>query len=282
MIPAQQLLDTMNGQNIQLPIFPLSIRTLIEKLSCDEISIKELSETLEYYPTIVIRLIALANSAWSKPTDEIVSLDSACVRLGLNLVRSVSLALAVARPFDHIRCSSFDAKKFWHSSFLTAEAAFLLAKHHPLVEPDKAKMAGLLHNIGLIWLVDVFTDEMNDCLTYVRRYPDVNLNETLVEQLGLGYDQAGTILATHLNLPDCLVAAIGGHRHCSVANNSLPLAEIVYQARGMVSSVLKHDSSLLKEEDESKIGIDPKDINATFNQLLKINPKVKALSSTLF
>ena len=69
------------------------------------------------------KLISLANSVWSAPTDEVSSLENACARLGFGVVRSTSIAIAVAAPFNPSTCPAFDLEYYWCSVLLTADVA---------------------------------------------------------------------------------------------------------------------------------------------------------------
>ncbi|MCP4996368.1 MAG: HDOD domain-containing protein, partial [Gammaproteobacteria bacterium] len=137
----------------RLPVLPAGIPYLLTVLTDEEIAINELARILERFPTIVARLIALANSAWSSPASDVTSLEMACARLGFNIIRSVSIALAIAQPFDPNRCQAFDAERYWCSALLTADAATWLSPLSQVAyapEPETARVGGLLHNLGLL------------------------------------------------------------------------------------------------------------------------------------
>jgi len=119
---------------------------------------------------------SMLSAAWSAPVSEITSLEMACARLGVNVVRSVSIALAIASPFDASRCPTFEGQRFWCTALLNADAAFWLA---PLaraaapVEPQTARTGGLLHNLGLLWLADQLPDATNQALSTVAADPEL-------------------------------------------------------------------------------------------------------------
>ena len=137
----------------RLPVFPPAMPYLLRELDNDELSYTAIAALLERFPTIAVRLISLANSAWSSPVSPIASLPDACARLGLNVVRSVSIAVAIAGPFNPNRCKHFSARRFWTSALLTAECASQLA-NNTKVPTQYARTAGLLHNLGLIWMAE--------------------------------------------------------------------------------------------------------------------------------
>ncbi len=142
---------------LQLPSLPAGAPYLLKSLTNENIDFAELASVVEKFPGIAGKLISLVNSAWSAPATEVTSLEDTCSRLGLGVVRSTSIALAVAAPFNSTRCPSFDLEYYWCSVLLAADAASRLAGVSSSIrdfEPATARAAGLLHNLGLLWLAD--------------------------------------------------------------------------------------------------------------------------------
>lgn len=196
----------------RLPVLPAGIPYLLTVLTDEEIALYELAKVLERFPTIVARLIALANSAWSSPASEVTTLDMACARLGYNIIRSVSIALAISQPFDPNRCQAFDAERYWCSALLTADAASWLSplsqvEHVP--EPGTARVGGLLHNLGLLWLADSVPQETALTLDAVATDPTLSLREVQQAHYGFDYTEAGGLLGRSWDMPSVLVAAMG-------------------------------------------------------------------------
>ncbi len=101
---------------LKLPTLPAGTPFLMKSLTDENIDFVELAAVLEKFPSIAGKLISLVNSVWSAPASEISSLEAACSRLGFGVVRSTSIALAIASPFDATRCRWFDAERFWCSA----------------------------------------------------------------------------------------------------------------------------------------------------------------------
>ena len=111
-----------------IPVLPPGAPYLLKALTDESLSFVELAAVIERYPTIAARLISLSNSAWSSPVSEITSVEMACSRLGFDVVRSASIALAVSAPFDTSRCQAFDTRFFWCTSLLAADGVAGLVK----------------------------------------------------------------------------------------------------------------------------------------------------------
>ena len=224
-----------------LSVLPPGIAKLLKVFSDEDISRLELVAALEQYPSIIARLIALANSAWSAPVSPVVTLEIACSRLGFNVVRSVSIALAISTPFDPNRCKSFEADRFLCSSMLTAEAAGFMAKLVGEVEPQIARTAGLLHNLGLLLLVDSLPHETDCALKKVQQDPALSVNMALKEKCGIGYDEAGAMLGEAMELPRSLVEVMACHRSDMRTDEYHSLIGIIGIAREMVSTCYRQE-----------------------------------------
>ena len=192
----------------RLPVVPASVSQLLQVLGDNDVGLGDLARVVERYPTIAMRLIGLANSAWSAPATPVTSLTLACGRLGFKVVRSVSIALAVAEPFNAALCHRFDNRKFWTTSLIRADAASLLADQETREMRESARTAALLSNMGLLWLADYMPRETADALADVDDGRQSSVNAATLARCGFGYDVAGTAVATYWKLPPVLVDAI--------------------------------------------------------------------------
>lgn len=134
----------------RVPVLPRGTARLLGVLADEDIDFQELVAEIELFPPIAARLLSVANSAWSAPVSPVTSLVMACSRLGLNVVRTVAMALAVAEPFNPAVCPLFEPQRYWSSALLTAEAADLVARAATFDDPQTARTAGLLRNSTLL------------------------------------------------------------------------------------------------------------------------------------
>ena len=159
--PAVEPLEMDLSSDDQLPTLGGQMSNLLEVVSDEDVEYRDLVDAIEQCPSIAARLMFLANSAWAAPAVPITSLEGACGHLGLRLVRSVSIGLAVASPFDPTRCPAFDAARFWSSALSVADGCVWLseiARDSQGLERQTLYTAGLLHSLGLLWLAEKHPD----------------------------------------------------------------------------------------------------------------------------
>ncbi len=203
-----------------LPNILPSSANLLSVLSSDEVSLEDVAIAVEANPTIAAKLLAVANSPWARPVATITSLRAACARLGLDIVRSFALAVAMGRAFDTNRCPTFSPRRYWLSAVLTSEMAANMAPQQG-VRPSTARTVGLLHNVGLLALADQLPDAVDEAL----RAPDTHA--ALTALCGTGYMQAGHMLLEHWNLPEALLEGfVAGPLH-DLINDALAQTKLL-------------------------------------------------------
>lgn len=201
-------------RDASVPVLHQGVPKMIRRLSDNEIGLADVAAVVECFPSVTLRLIALANSAWSAPASPVTSLSMACSRLGLNVVRSISIALAVASPFDPHRCPEFDIEEYWASALLTADAAHALGARQAdgdQLDPESLRTAGLLHNIGLVWMASHMPMEMGGVLKFKASDPDASLSALMREHIGLDYATAGAYIGVMWRLPESIVLSMQRH-----------------------------------------------------------------------
>ena len=274
-------------KNANLPVLPLRATHLIRSLSAPDLSIPEIAAIVEMFPSITMRLLALVNSVWSAPASPIHSLAMACSRLGLDIVRSVSIALTVAAPFDPRRCPGFDAERYWMCALLTADAAHALAEVLPPTdetEPDSIRTAGLLHNIGLIWMATQMPQETAGALATKLEQPEASLSSLMRNSIGLDYASAGAFLGETWNLPGMVVQPMAHHGNDSYQGDAWQAVRLVRYARSLVSVLLDGEegdrqTAKLVYVQQSEFG----ELTTTvLDDMRNRLPRVRALAQELF
>ena len=263
--------STLNQlSTLQLPCLPAGAPYLLKSLTSEMIDFVELASVVEKFPGIAGKLISLANSAWSAPVSEVTSLEVSCSRLGLDVVRSTSIALAISAPFNPAKCPSFDLEYYWCSVLLTAEAAYRLvaessSKHE--FEPATARAAGLLHNLGLMWLVDRLPEEVDLALIKVKNDQAESLSQALSQIIGFDQAQAGGYLGKSWALPEPLVRAMTHYPQTDYKGPQCQLVTTVGLATRVVSAVLKDEPCPTQDIRLSSLGITEENLSNVFDQL---------------
>ncbi|MEM7704609.1 MAG: HDOD domain-containing protein [Pseudomonadota bacterium] len=251
---------------------------LVNRLSDPELDARSLPSVIEKAPVIAGRILALANSAWSAPAVPVTSLELACRRLGLNMIRTVGVAMAVSQPFRPVPVSGFNAIRFWASSLLAADAGYLLAEPLAPESRESARTAALLARLGILWLVENRPEDLARAIALMQADGDLALNDALRQCCGFGHVEISQQLAEHWRLPDVLCAAIARQKAAAHVPDEEPVTLVVANATRMCFAVthqrdFEPDGHLLPS-----LKVDAERQLDAFEKLRKEAPAIRSLA----
>jgi len=152
----QQINTAVETDQIKLPTLPevaLKIRTAVEK---GDHSAAEIAELLAQDTALSVRLLQLANSPLYRARTEIDSLQMAITRLGVRIVKELVIMLAIKQAFTTPnKALSEQFKEVWQTSVDVAATCRVLAKAQPELDVEHAVLAGLIHNIGTLPIIEL-------------------------------------------------------------------------------------------------------------------------------
>jgi len=189
--------------DIQFPTcFDVAVR-LRRLLNDPEVSLEKIALAISADPLISSKLLALANSAAFCGGQPLRDIRGAIQRLGLEAVRTTSLAIAMKQMLQSRDLVGFDelARRLWQHSLHSAAAASLLAGKMTRIRPDEAFLAGMVHDIGAFYM-----------LYRATRYPElVARPESLKYLVAQWHESIGISVLDALGLPEDMVEAIRDH-----------------------------------------------------------------------
>ncbi|MGH8219269.1 MAG: HDOD domain-containing protein [Steroidobacteraceae bacterium] len=152
----QTLAAELSRGDLELPGFPEIVLRIRNALRDENISTERVARIVGAEPVIAARLMRMASSAALNPAAKhIADLRSAIHRVGLNAVRSATLAFAVhqLRQSGELRGLEKPLDVLWQRSVLVASLSFVLARRFSGVNPDSALLAGLLQGLGRLYIL---------------------------------------------------------------------------------------------------------------------------------
>ena len=147
--------ELSQGQ-VELPSVPDIVLKLQKTLSDDNVSNDIVVRVVGSEPMLAGKLMNMANSAALNSSGrKIADLRQAVARVGFNIVRSASLAFVVdqlkkAGEFKHIE-GPLDV--LWKQSVQIAALCHVIARRFSSLNGDTALLAGLMHNVGRIYIL---------------------------------------------------------------------------------------------------------------------------------
>ena len=195
------------------------------RLPSDEVKVEKVVELVSYDGSIAAQCLRMANSPLFSSRN-IETVHSAVVALGLERVRSMLFGLCINRVIPQDKWV-IEPDTYWRHSLGCALVTQRMAKKIEYPEPEKAYLAGLLHDLGLLVNSILYTEEFRKCL---RQAAKQHLPLHIVEEqiLGFTHCDTGGILCEHWGFSKDLVDAARCHHDVTLLPTAGPLACLVH------------------------------------------------------
>lgn len=183
--------------------FPTHLHVLLRlrEIFCDgDISFKRAEQLIHGEPLIAMRVISAANAAVFFGKPEIMDLENAIFRLGLNTTKRVTLSVAMAQlnKSKELLIYAGISRVIWLHSLYTAAAAFVIASNLTDIHPEECQTVGLMANLGAFYMLYKACE--NPLLTHAQ--------EAVREAAGRHYLSMTKKVIRYIGLPDTIVEAL--------------------------------------------------------------------------
>lgn len=249
---------------VSLPEVALKINKMVDDPNT---SVDDVGKLISQDPALTIRVLAIANSPYYGFSAEISTIARAVTVLGTKQVTDVVLSTATTNAFAGISIDLISVDDFWyHSLYCGLLAQELSCKHNPPLR-DSMFVAGLLHDIGHLVMLNKIPEQLQDAL--LRTVQGESLPLYIEEQEVIGFDhaQVGGELARAWNLPAYLEECIEFHHEPQKAKDFKLEVALIHIANAVASLPYDEDidESDLKSVDETcwaLTGLTPADVQA--------------------
>ena len=211
--------DVSSGK-LKLPCWPGVVVQIKHALQYEDCSEERLIRLVGSEPVLVAELLRSANSERYADRKRASDLRTAVKRLGFKKARSVAISLAAAQTGNgqvlH-RLKPYLAE-LWQHSVQVAAIADILAKQFTRINPEEAHLAGLLHDIGKLYV-----------LTHAQNEPVLcDSKGTLQEIVDAWHTSIGVAILESWGFCEHIVAAVRDHEICDLEGIRPPnLADVV-------------------------------------------------------
>jgi HD-like signal output (HDOD) protein len=206
-----------------LPTLPKLATHLLEVINSPDAGAADVANLAGRDVSMSAKILRLANSAYYGSPHKIASIQTAVVRLGLRVIRTIVLSLTVFDMFPAGKSrAKFDRTAFWRHCVRCGFAArFLTAAKgiRETVDPEEAFCGGLLHDMGKIVMEQYLHEDFRLALEHARQK---KLPFFSAENETLGYNHADVAMwmISGWGLPDSLYWSIAAHHEPYSAQES--------------------------------------------------------------
>ncbi len=217
---------------------------LLEMTKNENVSAREIADTIAMDPGLTARILKFANSPMAGIGRKVTSVQHAVTLIGMRGVAMMSLTFAFLQPEKDHPCKGFDHLQFTLQSLACAVAAKSLAKAVGFAPPDEAFVAGLLSQLGRSTYASVFPKEYAQILDRAAYIPE-DLPNFEREVFGESYPAVSAWLLRRWSMPEHTCAAIAAFRNDTDDANSTPfsnLLNVAERAAGVICPEPAHQA----------------------------------------
>lgn len=213
----------LSGSEISFPTFldiTFQVRTALKD---PNLNVEQLARLIGAEPLMSIKIIRMANSAALNPSGrEIADVKSAIVRVGMEAVRTVSFAVAMEQLLKSKQMQAFEgiSRKLWEHTSHVAALCRVLARKVAKINGDEAMFAGLVHDLGVFYL-----------MSRAVAFPDLVNDKVEMHALLVGWhDNIGHALLSALGTPESILTAVLEHETDREIVEVHSLSDVLYLA----------------------------------------------------
>lgn len=214
-----------------LPAMPSIAQEILIAANDDSSGLDDIAKIIKKDPALTAKIIGMSNSAFFGFGRKVTTLELAIINvLGLDLVKGFALSLAMSSVFNPDKCQQFDLKKYWSSAFITAELASGFANLIDTdqdLDPNQLYLYGLLHNIGILVLVDRFPNIMSELFTTALENREKRLIEYEKETIDFNHHEAGAWLGHKWKLPFEIIDTIEHHHNLKYQDRNADIVILI-------------------------------------------------------
>ncbi|MCK5149141.1 HDOD domain-containing protein [bacterium] len=223
-----------------LPSLPTLYMEIMNELQSPESSMKNVGGIIEKDIGMSAKILQLVNSAFFGLPRHVASPGQAVSLLGMEVVKSLALAVQVFSQFDQSRLKNLSLDALWHHS----EAVGHFSKK--IYESESkdtnyigyALIAGFLHDIGKLIFMSNFPEKY-DSMIAESREKEIPLSSVELDSFGVTHGEVGAYLLSLWGLPDLVVEAIAHHHSPS----RIPVKVLSPLAVVHAANIIEHELS---------------------------------------
>ena len=150
----QRILGDAKSGRLQLPSLPDLAHKVRTAVNDPRRSIADIARLVQFDPALAARLIQIANSPLYRGAKKFDNCHSAITRMGIPSTRNLVVSFTLRNLFQ-ARTPALRERlqQTWQHSCRVAAISSVLARLTPGLDADRALLAGLVHDIGILPLL---------------------------------------------------------------------------------------------------------------------------------
>lgn len=187
----------------ELPTLSNVVIELNKVLKNDKTSAKKIAGILKKDYALSSKILTLINSAYYSLRRKVQNIQDAISYLGNEKIKEVATTVTVFKNLEYEN-EHFSLKKLWLHSVAVAEYSKLCASFSKKVEPEDAYTAGLLHDLGKIFLLKYLPEKINKVIMHSKKN-NLKMYDSEYDILNYDHNMIGQWLTKIWKFPDYII-----------------------------------------------------------------------------
>lgn len=240
------------GRIGRLPTMPKTYQRLQAVLASPTAAALEIARVVESDALIAAKVLQVANSAFFRLAKPMTRIQEAVAYLGNSCVRNLVMSAEIFSQWHtSATVPGFEPQRLQAHAQATAAACAALAHGTPLAED--AFLAGLLHDIGFLVLLQECPRELAETAALARD-AKISWSEAELKVIGASHGEIGAYLLGLWGLPYPLIEAVAFHHSTNaVPPKSFDLLAVLTVAHSLLAASAEN---ALQTGDEMRPNVD--------------------------
>lgn len=271
----------------QLPVMPSLAANLLELQAHPDSTVDDMVNIISRDPVLTAQILRYANSALFGFSGQVNNLDDAIFRvLGYETVLYMSLGAALGRAFKLPQSGRLSMNTFWKEATYRAALCQQLALRMPEhSRPLKsiAYITGLLHNIGIVIMGNLFQTEFDWLNKMLTSRPQQSLITTEKHLFGCTHSTIGHHLMKYWNMPEEITVVVSEHHTPEYKGNQeiyVWLTQLAGQALS-THDLSDSDDKMVSQDLCKQLGLTITDVEEALHAVMEDNNALDAMADTL-
>ncbi len=193
----------------ELPTLPDVSMKILKLVNESSTSTQSLAKIIERDPALATKILKFINSAYFSLSRKITNIQQAVTYLGFHHISQLVISVTIFSKMDFSN-GVFSMENFWIHSMFVADYSKILAIVSKKTNPDDAYTAGLLHDIGKMFLIKYLTPNMEDILSTAFTNKSFLYDEEYAK-MKIDHNMTGEWLSKNWKLPGYICDACHYH-----------------------------------------------------------------------
>lgn len=193
-------LDNVIARATDLPVLPGTAQKVLAMMGDPDVSVEKIKRIISFDPSLAMKILKVANSAFYGGYRNIQNLNQAILRLGLNAVRNIVVATSMKNVYKRFGLTE---RLLMEQITGSALISSIISSETRIADPEDAFIGGLLHDIGKVVLNNEYPDEFARVME--RVYNDsVPFTVAEIEVFAFSHRELGAMIIKKWGFPESL------------------------------------------------------------------------------